>query len=56
MSYEAWVQVRERGLDVAQLRVNNNRAEAHQDPGPGAQDVVRDIEKQHRSEGVLFRF
>ena len=49
------VEVRKGGLDVGELGVHEQRAEADQDPGPGAQHVVGDVEEEHRAQGVLLR-
>ena len=38
-----------------QLRVDEDRAERHEDPGPRPQHVVRDVEEEHGAERVLLR-
>ena len=43
-------------LDVGELRVDDQRGQAHQDPRPGPQHVMRDVEKQRASQRVLFGF
>ena len=48
------VEMRERLLDVRQLRVDQDRTQGDQNPGPRPQHVVGDIEEEHRAEGVAF--
>ena len=49
------VEVREGRADVGELREDDERAEADQDPGPGPQHVVRDVEEEDAAERVALR-
>jgi len=42
------------GLRTRQARIENDRGEGGEDPGPGAQGVVGDIEPQHGKQAVAF--
>jgi len=53
---EAWVEMGEGLLDVRKLRIDDDRGEADEDPGPGPEDVMGDVEEEDGSERVLLRF
>ncbi len=50
------IEVRERFLNIAQLGINQNGTQPDENPRPGTQDVVSDVEEKNRSERVLFGF
>ena len=46
----------ESGLDGSEIWVDDERAEAGEDPGPRAEDIVGDIEEERTAEGIFFGF
>ncbi len=48
------VHVREGLRDVAQVGIDQHRAQGHQDPGPGPERVVHHVEEQGAGHGVLL--
>ena len=50
------VQIGEGLLDIGELGVDDQRGQAHQNPRPGTQHVVSDVEEQRAAQRVLFGF